>query len=65
MKTMNDGAAAAKDDARPTRDDLARYARVYRLSTEHAQMPRNGRPRWPMRSCSTMTVITRTRAMPA
>lgn len=38
MKTMNDGAAAAKDDARPTRDDLARYARAYRLSTEHAQM---------------------------
>lgn len=38
MKTMNDGAAAAADDARPTRDDLARYARAYRLSTEHARM---------------------------
>lgn len=38
MKTMNDGEAAAKDDARPTRDDLARYARAYRLSTEHARM---------------------------
>lgn len=38
MKTMNDGVAAAEDDARPTRDDLARYARAYRLSTEHARM---------------------------
>ena len=38
MKTMNAGAAAAEDDARPTFDDLARYARAYRLSTEHAQM---------------------------
>ncbi|CAH1680342.1 conserved hypothetical protein [Hyphomicrobiales bacterium] len=38
MKTMNDGAAAAEDDARPTRDDLARYSRAYRLSTKHARM---------------------------
>lgn len=38
MKTLNDAAAAAEDNARPTRDDLARYARAYRLSTEHAQM---------------------------
>lgn len=38
MKTMNDDAAAAEDDARPTRDDLARYARAYQLSTEHARM---------------------------
>ncbi len=42
MKTMNDGAATAEDDARPTAADLARYARAYRLSTEHARMF----PRW-------------------
>lgn len=38
MKTMNNGAATAEDDARPTPADLARYARAYRLSTEHASM---------------------------
>lgn len=38
MKTVNDGAATADDDARPTHTDLARYARAYRLSTKHSQM---------------------------
>jgi len=38
MKTVNDGAATAEDDARPTSADLARYARAYRLSTKHSQM---------------------------
>lgn len=38
MTTMNDGATIAEDDPRPTQSDLARYARAYRLSTEHSQM---------------------------
>lgn len=38
MTTLNDGATTAEDEAHPTRDDLARYARAYRLSTEHARM---------------------------
>lgn len=38
MKTLNDGAASAEDDARPAQSDLARYARAYRMSTEHARM---------------------------
>lgn len=38
MTILNDGVAAAEDDARPTHSDLVRYARAYRLSTEHARM---------------------------
>lgn len=38
MKILNDGAASARNDARPTAGDLARYARAYRLSTRHSQM---------------------------
>lgn len=38
MKTLNDGAESAQDDARPTSRDLAQYARAYRLSTRHSQM---------------------------
>ncbi len=38
MKTLNDGAESAQDDARPTARDLAHYARGYQLSTRHNQM---------------------------
>lgn len=38
MTTLNDGATATEDDARPTHSDLVRYARAYRLSTRHSQM---------------------------
>lgn len=38
MTTINDGASWAEDEARPTAGDLARYARAYKFSTEHARM---------------------------
>ncbi|MDP3495285.1 MAG: hypothetical protein Q8R82_19415, partial [Hyphomonadaceae bacterium] len=38
MTTLNDGVKTAEDEARPTAGDLGRYARAYRLSTEHARM---------------------------
>ncbi|MBA4220234.1 MAG: hypothetical protein C0458_05845 [Methylobacterium sp.] len=38
MTTLNDGATTAEDEAPPAAGDLARYARAYRLSTEHVGM---------------------------
>lgn len=38
MKTLNESAESAQDDARPTARDLAHYARGYLISTRHSKM---------------------------
>ena len=37
MKTMNEGADTARDEARPREQHLARYARSYRMTTDRPE----------------------------